>query len=221
MALIWTPEKIAKLSLEEIKQLAKNAQSKEAFEIASWCEVEIQARKPKPKPKASYKLADGIEKVARTAVARALEKDAIALLVQVAQKLEATFDLSSEKARSLSHGTKGFMPHRLLNSDGSAKVGGAQRAGAVVFDRYISYRLGTQIYALLCLLRNGDDVTNVQYQVVGPKEILNNAQPISELRPYLPPGSTIGLTDFAEEFNNFEEAAERFMFLMEQVAPKR
>jgi len=145
----------------------------------------------------------------------------VELLVPLAQKLDATYDLSSEKARHLSVGTKRFQPHRLLNSTGSAKVGGAQRAGVVVFDRYISYRLKDELYALICLLTSGDVLSRIQFQVVGPKSILTNAQHSSELRSYLPEGATIGYTHFAEEFDNFEEAAERYMFLMEQVAPKR
>jgi hypothetical protein len=108
----------------------------------------------------------------------------------------------------------------LTDAKGSAKVGGAQKSGVVVCDRYLSNLLADQINALLALLQEGDDVSHVQYQVVGPQEILTHARHISELRPYLPQGTSIGLTEYAEEFNNFAEAAERYSFLMEQVAPK-
>ena len=219
MALTWTPEKISKLSLEEVKRLAENAKLRSNEEVLALCQTELQARKPKPK--ASSSLPEGFAKAARSAIAKNLERDAVDLLVHLADQLTSRYDLSSERARALSEGTKRFIPHRLTDAKGSAKVGGAQKSGLVVFDRYISYRLKSQTYALLALLREGDDVTNVQYQVVGPKEILTNARHISELRPYLPQGTTIGLTEYAEEFSNFEEAAERFSFLMEQVAPKR
>lgn len=219
MALIWTPEKISKLSLEEVKRLAENAKLRSNEEVVALCQTELQARKPKPK--ASSSLPEGFVKAARSAIAKNLERDAVDLLVHLADQLTSRYDLSSERARALSEGTKRFIPHRLTDAKGSAKVGGAQKSGLVVFDRYISYRLKGQIYALLALLREGDDVTNVQYQVVGPKEILTNARHISELRPYLPQGTSIGLTEYAEEFNNFAEAAERFSFLMEQIAPKR
>jgi hypothetical protein len=217
MALIWTPEKISQLSLEEVKRLAENAKLRSNEEVVALCQTELQARKPK----ASSSLPEGFVKAARSAIAKNLERDAVDLLVHLANQLTSRYDLSSEKARVLSEGTKRFIPHRLTDAKGGAKVGGAQKSGLVVFDRYISYRLKDQIYALLALLREGDDVTNVQYQVVGPMEILTNARHISELRPYLPQGTSIGLTEYAEEFNNFEEAAERFTFLMEQVAPKR
>jgi hypothetical protein len=219
MALIWTLDKISQLTLDEVKRLAENAKERGSDEIFDLCQAEIQARKPKTKTSSS--LPEGFERVARSAIARALEKDVVELLVQLAQKLEATYDLSTEKARALSEGTKRFQPHRLLNANGSAKVGGAQRAGVVVFDRYISYRIKENLFALLCLLIDGDDVSSVQYQVVGPQDILTNARHISELRSYLPEGTTIGYTQFAEEFDNFEAASERFTFLMEQVAPRR
>lgn len=219
MALNWTTEKISQLTLEEVKRLAENAKTRGNDEVFAFCQAEIQARKPKPK--ATSSLPEGFERVARTAIARSLEKDVVELLVQLAHNLETVYDFSTEKARALSEGAKRFQPHRLLNANGSAKVGGAQRAGVVVFDRYISYRIKDNLFALVCLLANGDDVSSVQYQVVGPQDILTNARHISELRSYLPEGATIGYTQFAEEFDNFEEAAERFTFLMEQVAPKR
>jgi hypothetical protein len=218
MAILWTPEKISQLTLEELKRLAENAKAKGNEEVSSLCQSEIQARKPKPK--ASISLPDGFIKATRSAIAKNLERNVVDLLVQLANRLNEKFDLSREKARALSPDTKRFIPHRLTDAKGSAKVGGAQKSGLVVFDRYISYRLGDQIYALLVLLREGDEVSSVQYQVAGPADILSNARPISELRPYLPEGASIGLTDFVEEFDNFDEASERFMFLMEQVAPK-
>jgi hypothetical protein len=218
MSTIWTADRLALLSLVDLKQLAANAEDRANSEVFALCQNEIQARKPKPKT--SVNLPDGFVKAARSAIAKSLERNAVDLLVQLANRLNEKFDLSREKARALSPDTKRFIPHRLTDAKGSAKVGGAQKSGLVVFDRYISYRLGDQIYALLVLLREGDEVSSVQYQVAGPADILNNARPISELRPYLPEGATIGLTDFVEEFDNFDEASERFMFLMEQVAPK-
>ncbi len=58
-------------------------------------------------------------------------------LVHLAHQLTSRYDLSPEKARVLSEGTKRFIPHRLTDAKGGAKVGGAQKSGLVVFDRYI------------------------------------------------------------------------------------
>jgi len=181
MAILWTPEKISQLSIEELKRLTENAKAKGNEEVSNLCQSEIQARKPEPK--ASNGLPDGFIKAARSAIAKNLERNVVDLLVQLANRLNEKFDLSREKARALSPDTKRFIPHRLTDAKGSAKVGGAQKSGLVVFDRYISYRIGDQIYALLVLLREGDEVSSVQYQVAGPADILSNARPISELRP--------------------------------------
>lgn len=219
MAFIWTTEKISQLSLADVKSLADNAKSEGSQEVFSLCQAEIEARKPKPK--VPSRLPEGFERVVRTAIARSLEKDVAHLLVQLANMLQTTFDFSTEKARALSVDAKRFQPHRLLNANGSAKVGGAQRAGVVVFDRYISYRLNDQIFALLATLQHGDDVSGVKYQVAGPIKILTKAQPIAEVRPYLAGDFKIGIFEFVEEYNNFQEAADRFLFLLEQVAPRR
>ena len=217
--ILWTDERVAKLALHEVKQLLINAESKSETRIAELCKSELEARKPKPKPAPG--LPEGFEKVAKSTVARALERDVVELLVTLSVSLKSRFDLSTETARHLSVGTERFIPHSLTDSKGKPKVGGAQKVGLVVFDRYISYRLKTQIFALLATLEKGEQATQVKYQVAGPKEILTNALPIAELRPYLASGFQIGIFDLAEEFDNFEEAAQRFTFLLEQVAPKR
>lgn len=217
MAATWTPERISKLTLTEVKTLGENAKARGNEEVFALCEAEIMSRKPKP----SSNRTDGFLRAARSALAKKLEVDAVDLLVQVANQLEAKYDLSQEKARQLSEGTKRFIPHRLTDSKGSAKVGGAQKSGVVVFDRYISYRLKDEIYALIALLYEGDDMGNVVYQVIGPKSILTNAAPINEQRAYLKQDESIGLAKYAENFNNFSDAAERYKFLMEHVAPKR
>jgi hypothetical protein len=219
MSYKWTAEGISALALHEVKQLLINAESKPDAQVVELCKSEIEARKPKPKPAPG--LPEGFEKVAKSTVARALEQDVVELLVTLSASLKSRFDLSEETARHLSVGTKRFIPHSLTDSKGMPKVGGAQKAGLVVFDRYISYRLENQIFALLTNLDKGEQATQVKYQVTGPKEILTNAVPISELRPYLASGFKIGIFDLAEEFDNFEEAAQRFTFLLEQVAPKR
>lgn len=216
MAVTWTPEKIAGLTLTEVKNLSLNAKSKGKEEVFVLCEAEIKSRKPR-----QAKQLDGFERAARSALAKALEVDAADLLGKVAAQLEARFDLSKEKARSLSADFKRFTPHKLTDAKGSAKVGGAQKLGLVVFDRYISYRLGNDIYALLAVLPEGDNITSVRYQVSGPLNLLPNARPVQDVRPFLPSGTDFGLIVNLEDFDNFGAAAERFMFLMEQVAPKR
>lgn len=219
MAITWTPEKISQLSLQELKQLALNAQSRGIEDVLTLCQAELETRKPRRKPASG--LPEGFEKVTRSVIARSLERDAVDLLTDLSLKLLSQYDLSKETATAKSAGTERFIAHGLTDKNGKPKVGGAQKSGRVVFDRYLSYRLKSQIYAILAILVEGDDPRGVMYHVVGPTSILTNARPISEIRQYLGKGEMIGLTDYAEEFDNFEEAADRFLFLMEQIAPKK
>jgi hypothetical protein len=217
--MFWTKEKLVSLSLLEVKTLAENAKSKGNEAIFSLCEEELVSRKPKPKT--PFEMPEGFVRVARTAVGKTLERDVSDLLVAVAKDLASKYDLGPEKARSLSIGTKRFIPHKLLDGKGNAKTGGAQKAGRVVFDRYISYRLRDDNYALVGILLDGDDKAGVRYQVLGPSNLLSNFRLFQELRPYLLDGETLGGNVGGEEFNNFEEASARYVWMIDQVAPKR
>lgn len=214
----WNDEKVAGLSLQDVKNLLENARAKGNQEVVSLCETELISRKPKPKPIAG--MPDGFVRVTRSDRSKIKEADVSHLLVELANKLSLRFDFSTEKARALSVGHKRFIPHKLLDSKGKAKTGGAQKAGRVVFDRYISYRLQDEVFALLGILFNEEDEMGVRYQVLGPSSILTNFKPLNDLRPYLMDGEKIGITPGGEEFSNFEEAATRFTWMIEQVAPK-
>lgn len=150
-------------------------------------------------------MPDGFLRVTRSNSSKLKEADISHLLVELAHKLSLRFDFSTEKARALSLGHKRFIPHKLLDSKGKAKTGGAQKAGRVVFDRYISYRLQDEVFALLGILLNEDDGVGVRFQVLGPSNILMNFRPLNELRPYLMDGEKIGITQGGEEYTNFEE----------------
>ena len=216
--MIWTTEKIATLSLVDLKSLLVNVTARGNLELTALCEAELLARKPKSK--SVYALPEGFVKVTRTAVSRTLEKDVCALLEGFANELLTKYDFSAEKARSLSTDTKRFAPHDLLAAKGKAKTGGFQKSGRVVFDRYISYRLKNDVYALVCLLIDGDDESGIRYLVLGSPNVLPNFKPLQELRPELQYGEKIGLSAGGEEFDNFKEASTRFAWMIDQVAPK-
>ena len=216
--MLWTVEKIATLSLAEVKNLLENANRKGNQEVVSLCEAELISRKPKPK--AAFALTEGFVKVTRTAVSKMLEKDVCELLVGFANELSTKYDFGVERARSLSIDTKRFAPHELLAAKGKAKTGGFQKSGRVVFDRYISYRLKNDVYALVCLLIDGEDESGVRYLVLGSPNVLPNFKPLQELRPELLDGEKIGLSAGGEGFDNFKEASARFAWMIDQVAPK-
>ena len=214
----WTAQKVTALSLQDVKNLLENASAKGNQEVISLCEAELISRKPKPKPIVG--MPDGFVRVSRSDRSKLKEADISHLLVELANKLSLRFDFSTEKARALSVGHKRFIPHKLLDSKGKAKTGGAQKAGRVVFDKYISYRLQDDVFALLGILFNEEDEAGVRFQVLGPATILTNFRPINELRPYLLDGEKIGISPGGEEFFNFEEAATRFSWMIEQAVPK-
>jgi hypothetical protein len=218
MTMIWTYEKVKELSLVELKNLQENATRKGNQEVVSLCEAELISRKPKPN--AAFALPEGFVKVTRTAVSKMLEKDVCELLEDFANELSTKYDFGAEKARSLSIDTKRFAPHELLAAKGKAKTGGFQKSGRVVFDRYISYRLKNDVYALVCLLIDGEDESGVRYLVLGSPNVLPNFRPLQELRPELLDGEKIGLSAGGEGFDNFKEASARFAWMIDQVAPK-
>ena len=211
---MWTPEKIATLTTQEVRNLLENAIRLGREEIKANCEAEIESRQKNPASRISNR------KERASSPAKRLESNISQQLTDIANKLSLKYDFSKEKARELSIGTKGFIPHKLLDSKNKAKTGGAQKAGQVIFDRYISYRLKDQMFSLLAILINGEEENDVRYQIFGPQEVLSNFKLLTELRPYMREGDSIGKTKGGEEYLNFEEAAERYCWLIDQVAPK-
>jgi hypothetical protein len=216
--MIWTPERIAALPSKDIKQLANNAAERGGVNVVAMCEAELEARKPKTF--ANFKMPEGITKVVKTAVVKQIEKDVNDSLVTVANELLLTYDLSPQTASALSEGSKGFRIHELL-SDGDSKCGAAQTVGLAAFDRFISYRLKDEAFALLCLLTTANNSDGVQYQVFGPEQLLDKFIPLAELRPFPLTEIEIGIYKGGEAYSTFQEAANRYRWLIDQVAPKR
>lgn len=217
--MIWSSERIAALSTQEVKDLAFNACERGRTDIADLCQQELIARKPRPSSK--FQLPEGFSKIVRTAVGKKLESDADDLLIALANELLPVYDLSASRATERSEGTKGFKAHELLSVKGVSKVGAAQTVGLVAFDRFISYRLKDDAFALLCLLTDCNESTGVQYQVFGPQRLLDRFVPLEELRPYPMNQISIGVYKGGESFPTFKDAADRFCWLIHQVAEKR
>ena len=217
--MLWTAERIAALSTQEVKYLASNASERGRADVADLCNQELIARKPKPSPK--FQLPDGFSKIVRTSIGKKLESDADDLLIALANELLPIYDLGAKRAKELSEGTKGFIAHELLSAKGVSKYGRAQTIGLVAFDRFISYRLKDEAYALLCLLTDCNESTGVQYQVFGPSRLLDHFLPLEQLRPYPMNQISIGIYTGGEAFETFKEAADRFRWLIDQVAEKR
>jgi hypothetical protein len=210
----WTLDELASLSAADLKQLASNASELGRQDVADLCLTVLNSRlKPK---KAQSRTSVPRVRLQRSSSDRRLEADTARLLEGTATTLLGRYDLSKERAQSLSSGSKTFKPHGLVDRHGKAKVGGHQRSGQVLFDRYISYRLNDEIYALVGILPRDQ---NIRYEILGPQRLLTNFLGIKILRNYLEDPETGSLAEGGEPYETYVEAERRFNWLMEQVAP--
>lgn len=169
----WTEDRIAALSDQDLKNLLLNAERKSATEIILQCQAEIEKRDAAKPRKASKP---------RTEI-KEFEHDVSAQLATVGKQMAAKYDLSEATAKAGSSGVKGFRAHKLLDSKGSAKLGGMQRNGTVAVDRYISYRRGNDIVTLGVWLAKDQPVEAHEFHVSAPAAMIEGGQAFSEVRP--------------------------------------
>lgn len=218
----WTPEKIAEFSYSQLVDMKQKAIANDAPDVLAMCEFELSSRPPPepPKPKVKRTFPKAI-KLDRSQAVRDFEKVVAAQIETVGKGLLEKYDLSTETARKLSLGARAFKAHRLLSANGKAKVGGAQKAGLVAFDRYASYRLKEEVYALMAFLEPHKEPEFTRFQVFAPERLVPNFTPISDLRAHLEAGDVIGFSKGGVEFETFEEASEFFKSIIDNVAPKK
>jgi hypothetical protein len=178
----WTPDRIAALSDQDLKNLLANAERKSVDDIVASCRAEIDKRraaKPRtgPKPRSEVKEFE-----------HAMSDQLGAIGRQMAEK----YDLSEETAKARSAGVKGFKAHKLIDAKGFAKLGGHQRDGTVAVDRYISYRRGNDIVTLGVWLLKDAPIENHEFQVSAPANMIEGGKAFSEVRPGLPETSLQG-----------------------------
>jgi hypothetical protein len=146
-----------------------------------------------------------------------MEANAAEMLALVAADLTKHFDLSPALATALSAGSKQFRWHSLTDKAGRAKVGGAQRQGKVIFDRYISYRIKEDVCALTVMMF-ADDVGTPHYQVVGSERLINDSTPTLELRPFIVGGELSSLIPVGRRFSDFIQATNFFVSIFDQLS---
>jgi len=169
----WSEERIAALSDKDLKNLLFNAERKAAADIVARCNAEMEKRDAAKPRKASKP---------RTEV-KEFEHSMSEQLAEIGKAMAAKYDLSEETAKAKSEGIKGFRAHKLLDSTGSAKLGGMQRDGSVAVDRYISYRRGKDIVSLSVFLLKDAPVEAHEFHVIAPATLLDGAKPVAEIRP--------------------------------------
>ena len=168
----WTDDRIAALSDSDLKNLLANAERKSVDALAARCRAELEKRdalKPRKAAKPRTELKD-------------FERDMSAQLAGVGRRMAEKYDLSEETAKAKSAGVKGFRAHKLVGSDGQAKLGGLQRAGFVAIDRYISYRRGNDIVSLGVFLPKDQDISEHKFFVIAPQSMLDRAEPVDAIR---------------------------------------
>lgn len=195
----WTDERISALSDQELKNLLANAERRGAAEVAERCRAEVDRRDAAKPRKASRPRTELKE----------FEHDVSARIAEVGKAMAAKYDLSEDTAKAKSAGVKGFKAHRLLDSKGSAKLGGHQRNGSVAVDRYISYRRGNDVVSLGVWLLKDSPVESHEFHVIAPASMIAGGQPLAEVRAgfeaaELQPGRLI------RTFKDLDEAAAAF-----------
>mgnify|MGYP001095835495 FL=1 len=169
----WTAERLEALSDPELKTLLGNAERKSADDLAAKCKAVLEARnalKPSRVAKPRTELKE-------------LEHAVSEQLAAVGNEMAAKYDLSEETAKARSADVKGFRAHKLLDSKGSAKLGGMQRDGSVAIERYISYRCGDQTAYLGVFLLKDAPLEDREFHVIASKALLEGGKPIAEIRP--------------------------------------
>ena len=169
----WSDEKLAALADKDLKTLLANAERKSATDLVAKCTAELEKRdaaKPRKTAKPRTELKE-------------FEHAVSAELATVGKAMAEKYDLSEETAKAKSAGVKGFRSHKLLDSQGYAKLGGSQRDGTVAVDRYISYRLGNDIVTLGVWLLKDAPIDAHEFHVSGPAAMIEGGKSFSEVRP--------------------------------------
>ena len=195
----WTDDRIAALSDQDLKNLLANAERKSVADVVEKCRVELEKRnasKPRKPSKARSELKE-------------FEHTMSEQLAAIGKEMAAKYDLSEETAKAKSEGVKGFKAHRLLDSQGYAKLGGHQRDGSVAVDRYISHRRGNGIVSLGVWLPKDAPVEAHEFHVVAPAEMLEGGKSFSEVRPGFAE-KNLEATHVILAFNDLPEAAVAF-----------
>jgi hypothetical protein len=169
----WTDDKLQALSDSDLKTLLGNAERKSAADLIAQCKAEIDRREAE-KPRKAAKPRTEIKE---------FEHEVSEQLAAVGREMAAKYDLSEQTAKARSAGVKGFRAHKLLDSKGSAKLGGHQRNGTVAVDRYISYRRGNDIVTLGVWLPKDRELETHEFHVSAPAALIEGGEPFAEVRP--------------------------------------
>lgn len=209
----WTPEKLKEQALKSLGTILENAERLGYEDVGDMVREEIASRRP-------ARLTATGPRATRGAETRQQEKEAAELLFKLHTTLTKTLDLSAQTAERLSGDYRGFRSHSQPTSVDKVKTGGAQVSGKVAFLRYLSYRQRGEVYNISVLRLSASPDESVRYQVLGPPRLLDRSIPITELRSFVSTSAKHELMPGGEEYATFDEAAERYAWMLERVAPR-
>ncbi|WP_041345600.1 hypothetical protein [Nitrobacter winogradskyi] len=202
----WTDDRIGALSDSGLKNLLANAERKSVDDLVARCRAELEKRNVSKPRKASSKARSGLKD---------FEHEMSLQLAVVGRRMAEKYDLSEETAKVKSAGVKGFRAHKLVGSDGHAKLGGLQRAGFVAIDRYISYRRCSDIVSLGVFLPKDQDISEHRFFVIAPQEVLDGGKPVDAIRDNHGQKQS---ADSALMFDDLEAAADAFDKVLARIA---
>jgi hypothetical protein len=212
MPISWDDACLAALSDKDLLQLRDNASRKNSADILALCEADITRRNLGIKPKRTRSA------VTESDPLRILQSDMSAAIGEFAVALARKYDLSAETAKKQSDGFPRFIPHKLVQANGTAKLGGLQRTGLCRLDRYTSYRVKDTVLSLNMFLGKDAADSAVEYQVFGPKDLLPDGVSIEKLRPGLDTEKESKLFKWGQRFSRLSEAKAAFEELIAKVA---
>ncbi len=195
----WTDERISALSDQELKNLLANAERKGVADVTERCRAELDKRDAAKPRKASKPRTELKE----------FEHEVSARIAEVGKAMAAKYDLSEDHGEGEIRRREGLQGAPLLDSKGSAKLGGHQRNGSVAVDRYISYRRGNDVVSLGVWLLKDSPVESHEFHVIAPSSMIEGGRTFAEVRPgfeaaELQPGRLI------RAFKDLDEAAAAF-----------
>jgi hypothetical protein len=215
MAMAWNETRIGALSDKELLQLRDNAVRKNNAEILTLCELDITRRNLNTKSKRARSVNADRDPL------RMMQADIAAEIGEFATALALKYDLSAETAKVQSVGHKRFVPHKLTQSSGTAKLGGLQRAGKCRIDRYVSYRVKDTVLSLNMYLAQDAKDDAVEFHVFGPAAFLPDGQSLDQLRPGLADAIESKLFQWGQRFGKLDEAKTAFEVLVSEVVTAR
>jgi len=213
MAIDWGKDKIEALTTEEVRNLLNNASERNRPDIVDICTEVLASRRIRSRSHSNSNRSNGL---------KGIEHEFDQKLVELQNELDLQYDLSVSTAKNLSQGVRGFKAHEQLSAKGRSKTGAHQtKTKQLAIDRYISYRLKDSTCALICLQFLDDEL--FRFHVMGPSALLtNDYKDPQTLRPYLQDNNEkLGSYEGGEEYFSFDEAAARYKWLIQQIAPLR